>query len=166
MAAAEKLAATVGKFPAPSLMCVLAELKRERSMRERVYPRLIDSGQLTEDQALYQQRCLEEAIDLLEGKTPAIDPGHTSRTPEPGEPVFSLLGRDMAAPQLIREWAFLRGLQIRQGVKPPTDQPKIAGAIRIADAMEAFRKRRMVRQVAATARAQQEPEPDAVPEAG
>lgn len=64
---AEKLAATVGKFPPPSLMAVIAELKRERDMRTRVYPRLIDSERLTEEKALYQQRCLEEAIDLLEG---------------------------------------------------------------------------------------------------
>lgn len=56
----------VRKFPAPSLMCVIAELKRERSMREHVYPRLIDIGKITEDQALYQQRCLAEAIELLE----------------------------------------------------------------------------------------------------
>lgn len=54
------------KFPPPSLMCVIAELKRERSMREHVYPRLIDSGKITEETALYQNRCLDEAIELLE----------------------------------------------------------------------------------------------------
>jgi len=58
---------TVRKFPAPSLMCVIAELKREKGMREHVYPRLIDIGKITEEQALYQQRCLSEAIELLEG---------------------------------------------------------------------------------------------------
>lgn len=58
---------TVRKFPAPSLMCQVAELKRERSMRERVYPRLIDNGTLSEEQALYQQRCLDGAIETLEG---------------------------------------------------------------------------------------------------
>lgn len=63
---ADKLAATVGRFPPPSLPVVIAELKRERSMRERVYPRLVDNGTLTEDKALFQQRCLEEAIDRLE----------------------------------------------------------------------------------------------------
>ncbi len=65
-ASVEKLAAPVGKFPPPSLMCVIAELKRERSMREHVYPRLIDNGVLSEEKALYQMRCLEEAIDQLE----------------------------------------------------------------------------------------------------
>lgn len=63
---AEKLAGTVGRFPAPSLPVVIAELKRERTMRTRVYPRLIDNGTLTEEKALFQQRCLEEAIDRLE----------------------------------------------------------------------------------------------------
>lgn len=63
---AERLAATVGRFPPPSLPVVIAELKRERSMRERVYPRLIDNGTLPEEKALFQQRCLEEAIDRLE----------------------------------------------------------------------------------------------------
>lgn len=48
---AEKLAATVGKFPAPSLLAVIAELKREAKMRVRVYLNLIDRGKLTEDQA-------------------------------------------------------------------------------------------------------------------
>jgi len=62
----KKLPATVGRFPPPSLMCVIAELKRERSMREHVYPRLIDNGTITEEKALFQQRCLEEAIDLLD----------------------------------------------------------------------------------------------------
>lgn len=61
---------TVRKFPAPSLMCVIAELKREKSMREHVYPRLIDIGKITEDQALYQQRCLAEAIEILEKQPP------------------------------------------------------------------------------------------------
>lgn len=64
--ASEKLAATVGRFPAPSLMCVIAELKRERQTRLSVYPRLIAREILTEEKALFQQRCLEEAIDVLE----------------------------------------------------------------------------------------------------
>lgn len=62
----EALGATVGRFPPPSLMCVIAELKRERGMRQHVYPRLIDNGTITEEKALYQMRCLEEAIDRLE----------------------------------------------------------------------------------------------------
>lgn len=59
--------ATVRKFPAPSLMCQIAELKREKSMRERVYERLIEQGTLTEEKALYQTRCLDGAIETLEG---------------------------------------------------------------------------------------------------
>lgn len=161
----EKLAATVGAFPAPSLMCVIAELKRELKMREHVYPRLIDSGKLTEEQALFQQRCLEEAIDLVEGKAPVVDRGHVSRTPEPGEPYWTLLGRDAAAPQLLRSWAWLRRMQIREKQKPATDEPKITAAMRIADAMEQFRKRR-ARLMTAPPAADGPPERDAIPEAG
>ncbi|WP_428673625.1 hypothetical protein [Reyranella sp.] len=96
---AEQLAATVGRFPPPSLAVVIAELKRERGMRERVYPRLIDNGTLTEEKALFQQRCLEEAIDRLEellsaersrtpaspAKGPVRAPAHVNALPPAGD---------------------------------------------------------------------------------
>lgn len=62
----ERASAKARAFPAPSLMCCLAELKRERKMRERTYPRLIERGIVTEDQAMFQNRCLDGAIDTLE----------------------------------------------------------------------------------------------------
>lgn len=56
----------VGRFPPPSIMAQLAELRREASMRDHVYPRLIDQGTLSEEKGLFQQRCLDGAIELLE----------------------------------------------------------------------------------------------------
>lgn len=57
----------VRKFPAPSLMCQIAELKRERASRVTLYERLIERGTITERVALFQMRCLDGAIETLEG---------------------------------------------------------------------------------------------------
>lgn len=59
---------------------------------------------------------------------------------EVDEPRFVLLGRDKAAPALIREWAFLRRAQIAAGQKPPEDEDKVLEALACAAAMEAWRR--------------------------
>jgi hypothetical protein len=52
--------------PAPeSLQGQIAELKRESAMRRNVYPRLIDSGRLKFDQAAWQTKALDAAIETL-----------------------------------------------------------------------------------------------------
>lgn len=58
----------------------------------------------------------------------------------PDEPMFTLLARDPSAPELVREWAFQRGLLIAGGLKPESDRAKIDEAMRCADAMDAWRK--------------------------
>ena len=54
---------------------------------------------------------------------------------EGDEPMFVLLGRDRHAPHLVREWAWLRRAR-------GEDPAKVTEALRCADAMEAFRRRR------------------------
>ena len=56
---------SVATFGPPSLQAQLAELKRERGMRERVYPHLVASRKLTETQAAHQNRGLDGAIATL-----------------------------------------------------------------------------------------------------
>lgn len=56
----------VAQFPPPSLRAQLDELRRERLMRDRVFPHLIASRKLTQDKADYQNRGLDGAIAALE----------------------------------------------------------------------------------------------------
>jgi sirohydrochlorin ferrochelatase len=56
----------IATFPDPSLPAQLAELKRERKMRARVYPHLVSSGKLTQKAADYQNQCLDAAIRTIE----------------------------------------------------------------------------------------------------
>ena len=56
----------VAEFPVPSLPAQLAELKRERQMRSRVYPNLVLNRKLTQHAADYQNKCLDEAIRTIE----------------------------------------------------------------------------------------------------
>jgi hypothetical protein len=58
----------------------------------------------------------------------------------PGEPVFTLMGRDTQAPRLLREWADQREERIVAGNAPLTDQAAVANARDIADAMEQWRR--------------------------
>lgn len=51
--------------------------------------------------------------------------------PKPGEPAFTLVGRDQLAAQTVRYWA---GLAKLAGV----NDAKVADALRIADAMEEY----------------------------
>lgn len=51
--------------PPPDLRQQIAELERELTMRRQVYPRLIEKGSLTQEQATYRIRCLEETISRL-----------------------------------------------------------------------------------------------------
>ena len=61
---------------------------------------------------------------------------------EPDEPMFVLLARDAAAPQMVRAWAWLRRRQIREGKKPGEDEEMVAEAMQCAEAMEAWRRKR------------------------
>jgi len=54
------------QFPAPSLAAQIAELKRERAMRSRVYPMLVAKGTLKQKNADYQNVALDAAIATLE----------------------------------------------------------------------------------------------------
>jgi hypothetical protein len=58
----------------------------------------------------------------------------------PDEPMFTLLGRDPAAPGLIRQWAQLRQCEVIGGMRPASDQAVCDEARRCADAMEAWRE--------------------------
>ena len=55
------------------------------------------------------------------------------------EPIFTLRASDSTAPMLIREWGYLWRKQIAAGRRPPEDEDQIAEAIRVAEAMEAWR---------------------------
>ena len=57
---------TVAAFPEPSLPAQLAELKRERQMRSRVYPHLVATRKLTQHAADYQNKALDAAIRTIE----------------------------------------------------------------------------------------------------
>lgn len=58
----------------------------------------------------------------------------------PGEPVFTLMGRDTQAPGLIRDWADRRTDRIVMGSAPLTDMEVVAHARDVADAMEQWRR--------------------------
>lgn len=57
---------SIAVFPEPSLPAQLAELKRERQMRARVYPHLVSSRKMTQHAADYQNQCLDAAIKTVE----------------------------------------------------------------------------------------------------
>ena len=84
-----------------------------------------------------------------------FDPGN----PKDGEPFFTLLGRDPAAPHIIRSWAFRRcghhalaqqevakanAVTVHEETQQPGD-PQIASAFKIADEMEAYLRREIVK---------------------
>lgn len=48
-----------------TLPAQIAELKRERAMRDRVFPKFVESGRLTQDEADYRCACLDGAIASL-----------------------------------------------------------------------------------------------------
>jgi hypothetical protein len=54
------------RLPKPSLAAQIAELKRERKMRERVYPFWITSKKIRQHDADYQMAALDAAIETLE----------------------------------------------------------------------------------------------------
>ncbi|HEX7741396.1 MAG TPA: hypothetical protein VF442_02990 [Sphingobium sp.] len=54
------------RFPAPSLAAQIAELKREKAMRSRVYPFWVRSRKMRQSDADYQTLCLDAAIATLE----------------------------------------------------------------------------------------------------
>lgn len=60
----------------------------------------------------------------------------------PDEPVFVLLGRDLAAPGTVRQWAYQRERAIVAGEKPEEDRAKVAEARALARTMEQWRANR------------------------
>lgn len=52
---------------APDVKEQISELEREMEMRHQVYPKLIDKGSLTAEQAAYRMLCLQAAIEQLRG---------------------------------------------------------------------------------------------------
>lgn len=67
----------VATFPPPSLPAQLAELKRERQMRDRVYPHMIASRKIDVEKAAHNNRGLDGAIKTIE--TLVIAMGQPSR---------------------------------------------------------------------------------------
>jgi hypothetical protein len=63
----------VATFPPPSLGAQLAELKREKAMRARVYPHWIATKKMTQDKADHNNRGLDGAIASLEALALAHD---------------------------------------------------------------------------------------------
>lgn len=53
---------------------LVAELRRELSMREQFYPRWIAEGKLTRQTAEFRIACMKQAIELIE---PLVKPGPT-----------------------------------------------------------------------------------------
>lgn len=58
----------------------------------------------------------------------------------PDEPMFILLARDAAAPDVVEAWARGREWQIDNGLKPESDRPMVAEARLCASAMRVWRK--------------------------
>lgn len=58
----------------------------------------------------------------------------------PDEPMFVLLARDPNAPQLVRQWATHRAVEILYGRRPENDKQMCKEALDCADAMEAWRR--------------------------
>lgn len=58
---------------------------------------------------------------------------------EPDEPNFLLLARDVAAPNLVRQWAKERAYLISVGRKPASDSDMVSDAMALADEMDAWR---------------------------
>lgn len=59
---------------------------------------------------------------------------------EPDEPMFILLARDAAAPEIVENWANRRLAMINRGEKPESDKAMITEARQCAEAMRAWRK--------------------------
>lgn len=59
---------------------------------------------------------------------------------EPDEPMFILLARDPAAPELVEAWANRRLVMINDGLKPESDKAMITEARQCAEAMRAWRR--------------------------
>lgn len=65
---------------------------------------------------------------------------HRPCAPIPGEPCFTLLGRDIHAPGLVAAWADERENAIARGLAPEEDRGRVQNARDIARQMEAWRK--------------------------
>ncbi len=59
----------------------------------------------------------------------------------PDEPLFTLLARDPAAADLVREWAERRAALAQTTNRLTEEGPKIAEALAVARAMDAWRAR-------------------------
>lgn len=69
----------VATFRPASLQAQLAELKREKTMRARVYPHMVASGKLDRNVADYQMRGLDGAIATIESAVVAQLRGEPTR---------------------------------------------------------------------------------------
>jgi hypothetical protein len=61
---------------------------------------------------------------------------------EPDEPMFTLLARDPAAPQVIAYWTQLRAEMIELKLKPQSDYEMLDEAVKCASEMQAWRMNR------------------------
>lgn len=70
---------SIAQFPAPSLALQLAELRRERQMRDRVYPHLVASRKVSERDVAYRNNALDGAIATLDVMVEAQQRGEPMR---------------------------------------------------------------------------------------
>lgn len=59
----------------------------------------------------------------------------------PDEPMFILLARDPAAPDLVNDWADCRAAEICSGCRPKEDQAMVEEARKCATDMRLWRRR-------------------------
>ncbi len=59
------------------------------------------------------------------------------------EPMFILLARDIAAPEIVERWATAREALIKSGVKPEADHAMVAEALACAEAMRDWRRKKL-----------------------
>lgn len=57
----------------------------------------------------------------------------------PDEPMFVLLARDLTAPELVRDWAEMREVEIEDGIRPAEDRAMVEEARQLSRDMEEWR---------------------------
>ena len=76
-----------------------------------------------------EELAAKERHDVVKGASNAL----------PDEPMFVLLARDLTAPELVRDWAEMREVEVEDGIRPAEDRAVVEEARQLAAAMEAWR---------------------------
>jgi hypothetical protein len=83
---------------------------------------------------------LELEEDIMSAK---IDPNDCYHRALPGEPRFTLLGRDPMFHRIVMEWADFREYQILVGERPLTDRPQVDQARDMASRAQEWRRQNL-----------------------